>query len=77
MRKVLSQHKMVIDYLKAHKTITSQEAFKNLGVTRLSAIIYDLKHQQGYNIQTYTIHPINRFGTKCNCAEYHLIESED
>ncbi len=77
MRKITSQDVRVLDYLKAHKTITSQEAFRHLGVTRLSAIIFRLKHNQGYDIETYTIHPTNRFGTKCNCAEYHLIESEE
>lgn len=74
MKKIVSQHDRVYEWLKEHKTITSQEAFKHLGVTRLSAVIFDLKHKRGLNIQTYTIHPKNRFGTRCNCAEYHLIE---
>lgn len=76
MRKTISQDVRVLEYLKKHKTITSQEAFRHLGVTRLSAVIFRLKRKQGYNIETYMIHPTNRYGTKCNCGEYHLIEED-
>ena len=38
-----SQKQKVISYIRKHGSITSVEAFKALGVTRLSAIIYYLK----------------------------------
>lgn len=35
-----SQKQKVMSYIRKHGSITSVEAFKALGVTRLSAIIY-------------------------------------
>lgn len=41
----------VLRYLKRHKSITPREALMDLGVYRLSAVIYDLR-QNGWNIAT-------------------------
>ncbi len=76
MSKKLSKSQMVLDHLLQHKTITSNEAWKLYGESRLSAVIHTLRHKRGYNIETYTIHPTDRWGNTCNCAEYHLIEEE-
>lgn len=73
--KVISQDERVLNHLKKHKTITSLQAIKLFGITRLSACIFRLR-RKGYRIDTYIIHPTNRYGTKGNCGEYHLIESE-
>ena len=39
-----SQRNFVINYLNHYKTITSMEAFKYYGITRLSAIIHTLRN---------------------------------
>lgn len=70
-----SKSQMVLEHLQKHKKITSNEAWMLYGESRLSAVIHVLRHKKGYNIETYTIHPVDRFGTVCNCAEYHLIEN--
>ena len=44
-----SQKQKVMSYIRKHGIITSVEAFKALGVTRLSAIIYYLK-EDGFTI---------------------------
>lgn len=41
----------VLRYLKRHKTITPREALMDLGVYRLSAVIYDLRGR-GWGIKT-------------------------
>ena len=48
-----SQKQKVISYIRKHGSITSVEAFKDLGVTRLSAIIYYLK-EDGFKIDSVT-----------------------
>ena len=41
----------LLSYLKEYGSITSLEAIRDLGNTRLSAYIFDLK-EEGYNIET-------------------------
>ena len=43
---------LVYHYLLRNKTITSWEAIKNFGNTRLSATIHTLRHEYGINIIT-------------------------
>lgn len=75
-KKRISKTDRVLNHLLEHKTITSNEAWKLYGVSRLSAIIHELRHRRGLRIETYTIHPVDRFGDVCNCGEYHLIEEK-
>jgi len=42
----------VLNYMKMYKTITTLEAFKYCGVSRLSARVWDLKNKYGYSIGT-------------------------
>ena len=74
--KVISQDERILKHLQSHKSITSLEAVKLYGITRLSAVIFRLR-RKGHRIDTYTIHPVNRYGQKGNCGEYHLIEGDD
>ena len=69
----LSQKADVLEHLKNHGKITSMEAIKNYGATRLSAIIYDLRHKDGYDIVTNTIAVKNRYGHTSQIAEYSLV----
>lgn len=49
----MSKTQKILKYLERRKTITSLEAFRKFNVTRLSAIIYNLR-QRGYEITTET-----------------------
>lgn len=60
-----------MDYIKVFGSISSREAFEDLGVTRLSAVIFDLK-QEGYEFDTKTEHGKNRFGEPTHFARYSL-----
>lgn len=48
MRK--TQKELVLDHLKHYGKITTMEAIMRYGITRLSARIYDLRHDDGYVI---------------------------
>lgn len=49
--------------------ITSWEAIKEYGATRLSAIIFNLR-KKGMDIRTERIEFTDRFGNKANYAKY-------
>ena len=49
--------------------ITPIDAFKDLGITRLSAVVFDLK-EKGVNIITDIEHGKNRYGKPTRYARY-------
>ena len=66
-----TQKEEVLEYLKNNKKITILEAIYQLGVTRLSAVIYDLK-KDGYNIETQMKLVKAKNGRKTSVAQYIL-----
>lgn len=64
----MSQEDLVLDYMKSNKGITSIEAYDKLGVTRLSAVIFNLREH--YDIQDVWESCINRYGTKVKFKRY-------
>lgn len=69
-----SQIAAIRNHLKKHKSITSWEAIQNYGATRLSGIIYVLKHKEGWDIKTKDVSVKNRFGNHCTIAKYELVK---
>lgn len=67
-----TQREEVIKHLEEHGNITSFEAFVEYGITRLSAIIYDLRHEMNMSIKKITISRKNRYGNIKNFAKYIL-----
>lgn len=63
----------IIDYMKSHKGITSMDAFTDLGITRLSARIKELR-ESGYNISTIMVDGTNRYGESVRYGLYKLVE---
>lgn len=71
------QRNAILAHLKAGKSITSKEAFELYGVTRLSAIVHDLRNM-GYVIHTIMVEGTTRFGDSTKYAKYVLgKESEE
>lgn len=68
-----SQTSEIITHLRKYKTITSNEAIKLFGATRLSGIIYVLK-ERGFGIETEMVQGKNRYGHITNYAIYHLVK---
>lgn len=69
-----TQSERLLDYLKAHEIegITTLEAFTELGISRLSARIWDLRHE-GYLIAGTLVPVKDRFGETARVMRYRLI----
>ena len=66
----------LFSYLEEHKTITSLQSIRDLGNTRLSASIFNLK-EEGYYFETKTVEVPNRFGSTTKVSEYKLMENNN
>lgn len=75
MTQHITQLQRVENHLKQNKSITSVEAFRLYGITRLSDIIFRLR-KRGLIITSENVRKPNRFGDKCNFAKYRLMEGE-
>lgn len=70
----MTHEQLVLRHLIDFGSITTWEAFKEYGNTRLSAYILILR-KKGYNIQTDYITSKNRYGNASTYAKYLLIEN--
>lgn len=61
----------VYDFIKEHGSITTQQANKELGETRLSARIFELK-EKGVNIQDEWVRVKNRFKEPRRVKKYFI-----
>lgn len=68
-----SQINLIREKLNNGERVTSMKAFM-WGITRLSAIIYVLRHDEGMNIITNRCQTTNRYGHTTNYAEYVLVK---
>ena len=64
----------VLMHLEEKGSITSWEAIREYGATRLSAIIFNLRHQYGLNIENEWIDFVDRYGSKSRYVKYTLIK---
>lgn len=62
MAKTVTRKQVVLNHLREHKTITSLEAFELYHITRLSAVIFDLR-KLGYDIITDEQIANSQYGT--------------
>lgn len=76
MKKKHTQIDAIRNHLKKLKSITSWEAIDKYGATRLSSIIYVLRHEEGWEIKSKLITVKNRFGNKCEIAKYELVKAK-
>lgn len=66
-----NQCEMVLQYIKDFGSITSRDAFIDLGVARLASRIYDLT-KLGYEFNRQTETSLNRYGEPTHYARYSL-----
>lgn len=74
MIKLSNQERRVVKYSKHFKGITAWEAAKELGVMRLSAVIYNLK-AKGFEVKDCWIEDTNRFGEQVRYKRYIVMRS--
>lgn len=65
------QCQRIMDYINEHGSISQLEATRELGITRLSGRIYDLKHL-GVSIERYWETELNRYGEKTRYCRYTI-----
>jgi len=65
-----NQEDRVMNYLKTNGTIQPLQAWSELGVYRLAAVIFKLRKIA--NITTTKVNVVNQFGEKCKVAQYVL-----
>ena len=66
-----NKHQAVRRWLESGASISGYQAFKQLGVTRLSAIIFDLR-TRGMPIEAKWDERTDRFGNKARFKRYFL-----
>lgn len=69
----MTQSEMVLDYMERFGSISSWQAFMDLGITRLSGRIFDLR-SQGHIIENKRIETTNRYGKRVHYDEYKLVK---
>ena len=72
---MVSQKKMVLDYITEFGSITPLDAFRDLGITRLSAIVFRLR-EEGHDIDKAIETGKNRFGNRTRYARYSFRKGE-
>ena len=70
-----TQRQRVIDYINRFGSITSMQAFADLGITQLAARICELK-DEGYEFKKEQVSSVNRFGETVYFKKYSFAESE-
>ena len=63
----------LLEWFENHDTITQLEATAELGNTRLSATVFNLRNK-GYNIITEPTKGKNRFGDSTNFGTYRMVK---
>ena len=67
----MKQTVRVLNYIKDFGSITTKEAFNDLGVARLASRIHEL-NQMGYNITKVMEKGENRYGETTHYARYRF-----
>jgi len=71
----LTQCERIIDYMERFGSITTFEAFSELGITRLASRIHDLT-RDGYQIEREMITRKNRLGDYVSYKKYWIAGDE-
>lgn len=67
----MTQCEKIINYINRFGSITTLDAFVDLGVTRLASRIHDLS-DEGYEFERKTESGKNRFGERVHYTRYFL-----
>lgn len=69
----ISQKQRIINYIREFGSITSYEAYADLGITQLGARIDQLK-KEGYEFKAEWESSTNRFGERTDYKRYYLAD---
>ena len=71
----MTQHTLIIEYMREHGSITTYEAYEQLGITKLTTRISELK-AAGFDIRQRTESGLNRYGKPVTYNRYWLVEDK-
>lgn len=74
MKKLITHKDRVLQYIQDTGSITSLDAIREFGNTRLSASIWLLRHEDGIDIKTRFETSKNRYGENVSYARYYIDE---
>lgn len=69
----ITQKDRIINYIREFGSITSKEAYDDLGITQLGARIDQLK-KDGYEFKTEWENKKNRYGEPVSFKRYYLVD---
>ena len=69
----ITQRERIIKYTRDYGSITSFEAYKDLGITQLATRIKELK-EEGYKFRTEWKSDKNRYGEPISYKRYYLLD---
>lgn len=69
----INQKNRIINYIREFGSISSWEAYSELGITQLGARIDQLK-KEGYEFKTEWEHRKNRYGEEVSFKRYYLAD---
>jgi len=74
MANKMSQKDMILKYINDFGSISSWQAYSDLGITQLGARIWELSNKKGYKFKKERIYTENRYGKRCHYDKYMLVE---
>lgn len=72
----ITQRERVLRHIEDFGSITTFDAYKEYGITRLSAVIWLLRHEDGLPIESVVECGKNRYGEPTSWYRYYLQGSE-
>lgn len=75
-RTPMNKTQAVLEHLRRHGSITSNEAWELYGATRLSAIVFNLRRRR-HHIDTITCGGTDRYGHSMHYAKYVLLDDPE
>ncbi len=69
----INQRQRIINYIREFGSITSLDAYKDLGITQLATRIKELK-DLGYEFETKWENSKNRYGERVDYKRYYLAD---
>lgn len=72
----MNQREQILDYLKRFKTITPMQAYGDLGITKLSTRISEMRRRDGIEFNIEMVKGKNRLGKPTRYAKYSLKTEE-
>lgn len=71
----MTQHTLIIEYMREHGSITTYEAYEQLGITKLTTRISEL-YAAGFDIRQRSESGLNRYGKTVTYNRYWLVEDK-